>query len=77
MHLHLRVAGSPGWRYALLMRDHLRADPDQRAAYLQLKRELVGVGPGQRRPTPRLKDPWFDEEHLRAEEWAAQTGWRP
>ncbi|MFJ6196458.1 dephospho-CoA kinase [Micromonospora sp. NPDC092111] len=76
VHLHLRVAGSPGWRYALLMRDHLRADPDQRAAYLLVKRELAASAPDSG-AYATAKDPWFDEEHLRAEEWAAQTGWRP
>ncbi|MEH0934938.1 dephospho-CoA kinase [Micromonospora psammae] len=76
VNLHLRVAGSPGWRYALLTRDHLRADPDQRAAYLLLKRELAAGAPdGGTSATAR--DPWFDEEHLRAEEWATRTGWRP
>ncbi|MFE9958653.1 dephospho-CoA kinase [Micromonospora sp. NPDC005299] len=76
VHLHLRVADSPGWRYALLMRDHLRADPAQRSAYLQLKRELAASAPDSA-TYGTLRDPWFDEEHLRAEEWAAQTGWRP
>ncbi|RKN50697.1 dephospho-CoA kinase [Micromonospora endolithica] len=76
VNLHVREADSPGWRYALLMRDHLRADPDQRSAYLMLKRELVASVPdGAAYAT--AKDPWFDEEQLRAEEWAAQTGWRP
>ncbi|GAA0392270.1 dephospho-CoA kinase [Micromonospora gifhornensis] len=76
VHLHLRVTGSPGWRYALLMRDHLRADPDRRAAYLMLKRELAASAPDSG-TYATAKDPWFDEEHLRAEEWAASTGWRP
>ncbi|NLU77577.1 dephospho-CoA kinase [Micromonospora sp. HNM0581] len=76
VHLHLRVTGSPGWRYALLMRDHLRADPDQRAAYLVFKRDLVASAPDSG-AYATAKDPWFDEEHLRAEEWAARTGWRP
>ncbi|MFC4150283.1 dephospho-CoA kinase [Micromonospora mangrovi] len=76
VNLHLRVAGSPAWRYALLLRDHLRADPDERSAYLQLKRELVAAAPDAA-THGTLTDPWFDEEHLRAEEWAAQTGWRP
>ncbi|MFG2055921.1 dephospho-CoA kinase [Micromonospora sp. NPDC048930] len=76
VNLHLRVAGSPGWRYALLMRDHLRADPAQRAAYLEVKRELAATAPDSA-TYGTLKDPWFDEEHLRAEEWAIQTGWRP
>ncbi|WP_341716822.1 dephospho-CoA kinase [Micromonospora sp. FIMYZ51] len=76
VHLHLRVTGSPGWRYALLMRDHLRADPDRRAAYLMLKRELAAAAPDSG-AYATAKDPWFDEEQLRAEEWAAGTGWRP
>ncbi|MEV5768148.1 dephospho-CoA kinase [Micromonospora sp. NPDC052213] len=76
VYLHVRAVDSPGWRYALLMRDHLRADPDQRAAYLLLKRELAASAPDSATYTT-AKDPWFDEEHLRAEEWAAQTGWRP
>ncbi|MEU4567364.1 dephospho-CoA kinase [Micromonospora sp. NPDC023956] len=76
VHLHVREVGSPGWRYALLMRDHLRADPEQRAAYLAAKRaaaaattDSAGYG--------TAKEPWFDEEQVRAEEWAARTGWRP
>ncbi|WP_433649795.1 dephospho-CoA kinase [Micromonospora zamorensis] len=74
--LHVRVAGSPGWRHALLMRDHLRADPDQRAAYLLLKRDLVDAAP-EAGDSGTARDPWFDEEYLRAEQWAEQTGWRP
>ncbi|MEU8333808.1 dephospho-CoA kinase [Micromonospora sp. NPDC048839] len=74
--LHVRLEGSPGWRYALLMRDHLRADPDQRAAYLQLKRDLVDAAPAAS-DSGTARDPWFDEEYLRADQWAAQTGWRP
>ncbi|WP_088997521.1 dephospho-CoA kinase [Micromonospora echinaurantiaca] len=76
VYLHIREVDSPGWRYALLMRDHLRADPDQRAAYLQLKRDLAAAAPDSVTYST-AKDPWFDEEHLRAEAWAAQTGWRP
>ncbi|MEV4540913.1 dephospho-CoA kinase [Micromonospora echinaurantiaca] len=76
VYLHIREVDSPGWRYALLMRDHLRADPDQRAAYLQLKRDLAAAAPDSV-TYGTAKDPWFDEEHLRAEAWAAQTGWRP
>ncbi|PZG21315.1 dephospho-CoA kinase [Micromonospora craterilacus] len=76
VHLHIRVTGSPGWRYALLMRDHLRADPDRRATYLMLKRELAASAPDSG-AYATAKDPWFDEEHLRAEEWAVRTGWRP
>ncbi|MEO3777930.1 dephospho-CoA kinase [Micromonospora sp. B11E3] len=76
VNLHLRPAGSPGWRYALLMRDHLRADPQQREAYLALKRRLAAGGPGAAGYADG-KEPWFDEEHQQAEEWAARTAWRP
>ncbi|MEU6203741.1 dephospho-CoA kinase [Micromonospora musae] len=74
--LHVRVADSPGWRYALLMRDHLRADPGQRSTYLLFKQELADSAP-ESAGSSTAGDPWFDEEYLRAEEWAAQTGWRP
>jgi dephospho-CoA kinase len=76
VNLHLRVVGSPGWRYALLMRDHLCADAEQRAGYLALKRGLAAGGPDTD-SYAAAKDPWFDIEHLRAERWAAATGWRP
>ncbi|WFE42726.1 dephospho-CoA kinase [Micromonospora sp. WMMD998] len=74
--LHLRAAGSAGWRYALLLRDHLRADPARRSAYLQVKRDLAATAPESAEPAT-LHDPWFDEEHLRAEEWARHTNWHP
>ncbi|MFB9544235.1 dephospho-CoA kinase [Micromonospora sagamiensis] len=76
VHLHVREAGSPGWRYALLMRDHLRADPEQRAAYLAVKRAVAATAPDNVGYTT-AKEPWFDEEQGRAEAWAARTGWRP
>jgi dephospho-CoA kinase len=74
VHLHLRVEGSPGWRWALLFRDLLRADPDVRADYLALKRGLAG------RPRDLYtvgKEPWFDGAHDSMERWAASTGWTP
>ncbi|MCP2261123.1 dephospho-CoA kinase (EC 2.7.1.24) [Streptoalloteichus tenebrarius] len=76
--LHLRVVGSPGWRYALLFPAWLRADEAARAEYEALKRRLaeehadraiVEYG--------RAKDPWFVAASTRAEEWAARTGWTP
>ncbi|OZV81112.1 dephospho-CoA kinase [Micromonospora echinospora] len=76
VHLHVRETDSPGWRYALLMRDHLRADPEQRAAYLAMKRAVAAATPDSV-GYALAKEPWFDEEQVRAEEWAARTGWRP
>ncbi|MBM7078141.1 dephospho-CoA kinase [Micromonospora humida] len=74
--VHLRVAGSAGWRHALLMRDHLRADPDRRAAYPAVQRELAASAPDGG-GSGTAHDPWFAEEHLRAQDWAARSGWRP
>ncbi|MFI9386781.1 dephospho-CoA kinase [Kutzneria sp. NPDC052558] len=74
--LHIRVHGSPGWRYALLFPAWLRADDAARAEYDALKREL----------SPRFtdigsyadaKDPWFEQADPRAEAWAAKVGWQP
>jgi dephospho-CoA kinase len=44
VHLHVRALGSPGWRFALLFRDWLRAVPEERAAYLAAKRAAVAAG---------------------------------
>lgn len=40
-HLHVTAAGSSYWRRLLAFRNHLRAHPEDAAAYAQLKRELV------------------------------------
>jgi len=73
--LHLRVTGSPGWRYALLIRDWLQAEPGERAAYEQVKRALAADHPASA-AYAEAKEPWFDEAGPRAEAWAARTGWR-
>lgn len=65
VHLHVREIGSPGWRYALLVRDWLRADPAARADYLDLKLRAAA------------KEPWFDGAAARAQEWAVSSGWAP
>ncbi len=75
-HLHLRVAGSPGWRFALLFRDWLRAQPVERSAYEQVKRRLAAEHP-LRADYAEAKEPWFDAALPQAEAWAARTGWQP
>jgi dephospho-CoA kinase len=74
--VHLRVAGSPGWRYALLFPAWLRADEAARWEYEQLKRRLVGEM-GSIARYADAKTPWFGDAAGRAERWAAQSGWRP
>jgi dephospho-CoA kinase len=79
VHLHVREVGSPGWRYALLLRDWLRADAGARAEYLALKREVAdrcADDPGTQRYA-ELKEPWFDAVSARSEGWAATSGWVP
>lgn len=76
VNLHVRVAGSPGWRYALLMRDYLRAVEPERAEYAELKQRLAGGGLTRARYAA-AKDPWFDAVLPRMEAWAARTGWTP
>jgi dephospho-CoA kinase len=76
VNLHVRVAGSPGWRFALLMRDHLRAVPAARDGYAQAKelwaKEFTDVG-----DYADAKEPWFDTEARAANDWAEETGWQP
>lgn len=74
-HVHVRIAGRPNQRYALLFRDYLRAHPAVAAAYAGLKRQLAHL------TDPDLyaevKDPAVDLIYLAAEEWAASVGWQP
>ena len=79
VNLHVREAGSPGWRYALLFRDWLRADAAARAEYLAVKWEAAAryaSDPDASRYV-EVKEPWFDAAHARAEDWAASSGWVP
>ncbi|UFU04626.1 dephospho-CoA kinase [Ruania suaedae] len=73
---HVRVADGPGWRYALLFRDWLRAVPSEREEYARLKRSLAA-----RTATTgayaEAKEPWFDRAWPRMQAWAQATGWHP
>lgn len=76
-HLHVRLHGSPGWTYALRMRDWLRADPEARAEYEALKRAAAasfGEDPDATRYVTH-KEPWFDAADDRARTWASSAGW--
>ncbi|HWS34014.1 MAG TPA: dephospho-CoA kinase [Actinoplanes sp.] len=76
VNLHIRVTGSPGWRFALLMRDHLRAVPEARDAYAESKARLALHHPD-RSGYAEAKEPWFEAEALAADDWAIATGWQP
>ena len=73
--IHLRAGGRRNQRYALLFRDHLRADDVVRDAYGQLKRHLAGLYPDDAEGYYDIKDPVMDIIYRGAEAWAAATGW--
>jgi dephospho-CoA kinase len=73
--LHVRVAGSPGWRDALLLRDWLRSDAAERKEYVQLKRQLAAAHPDDRSAYAEAKQRWFAQALPRAGEWASRTYW--
>jgi dephospho-CoA kinase len=80
VNLHLRVAGSPGWRYALCFRDWLRAEAAARMAYAAEKRrvaELHGVDKSTAGYAAD-KEGWLTEYAApRMAAWALRTGWQP
>jgi dephospho-CoA kinase len=76
VNMHIRVAGSPGWRFALLMRDHLRAVPQARDGYAAAKLRWAAAHPDVG-SYAEAKEPWFDAEAEAAHAWATATGWQP
>jgi GrpB-like predicted nucleotidyltransferase (UPF0157 family) len=76
VHAHVRVAGSPNERYALLFRDYLRADDAARGRWATVKTELAAATASRDEYAVR-KDPLTDELMAGAEAWAAATGWNP
>jgi GrpB-like predicted nucleotidyltransferase (UPF0157 family) len=77
IHVHVRAAGAPNQRYALLFRDYLRADPRVALAYAAAKDALVDVTGGDRDDYYAVKDPLCDLIIVGAEHWAVRTGWSP
>lgn len=73
--IHLRVQDSPGQRFALELRDWLRADADARDAYLAVKREAEQAAAGKSGDAAgeayyAVKEPWFDAVYPVVTEWA-------
>jgi dephospho-CoA kinase len=63
--VHVRPAGSPQWRAALLRRDWLRADAAVRG-------ECAGLA-----EHGAARHRWEESAVTRAEDWAASSGWSP
>jgi GrpB-like predicted nucleotidyltransferase (UPF0157 family) len=74
VNLHVRVAGWPNQRYALLFRDYLRARPRAAAAYARLKRGLAERFGNDLAAYTDLKDSACDLIIVAAEDWAAAGG---
>jgi len=74
VHLLIRETDGPGWRQALLLRDWLRAEVDERDAYSALKRRLAQSAATTTEYVD-AKRPWIVEALARAEVWARHTGW--
>jgi GrpB-like predicted nucleotidyltransferase (UPF0157 family) len=74
--VHVRVAGAPNERLALLFRDWFRAHPDAVPAYAEFKLRLAGAVADLDAYTD-IKDPVVDLVIAMAEKWAAETGWTP
>ena len=86
VNVHVRVAGSPGWRYALMFRDWLRNEPAALSDYQALKEGLAKrfaspsgtAGPFGTAAYAEAKEPWFtDAAWPRMRAWAEATGWAP
>lgn len=75
-HLNVRVQGSPGWRFALRMRDWLRADPQARAEYQALEREAAAMFAADPDPARHAGhvERWCDAADIRARTWASSAG---
>lgn len=74
--IHVRQVGSPGWRWALLVRDWLGADAQAREEYAGLKHSLAARLATTSEYTPAA-EPWFGAAGERAEAWASRSGWEP
>lgn len=72
-HLHVRQSDGPGAEAALLFRDWLRANPDERDGYAAEKRRLAAVHSGGSEAGhgdyPSAKEPWVAQAFRRARAW--------
>jgi GrpB-like predicted nucleotidyltransferase (UPF0157 family) len=74
--VHVRVAGNPNQRYALLFRDYLRAHPNSARSIELIKREIVKRHAEDLDAYYDIKDPVYDLIWDAALDWARQTGWK-
>jgi dephospho-CoA kinase len=76
--VHERVIDSAGWRYALMFRDWLRAEPDVLADYARIKQKLAAEHASRTTGAyADAKQPWFAKSWPALRDWAARTNWSP
>ena len=73
--IHVREAGRLNQQYALLFRDYLRAKPEVRAAYAEIKQQLAKQFAEDVDAYYDIKDPYMDTIYFAARDWAELTGW--
>lgn len=80
VNVHVRPAGSSGWRYALLFRDWLRSDQEAATLYSDHKQALAEQFARTKgtHVYAEAKEPWFtDVAWPRMDAWATRTSWQP
>ena len=75
LNVHVRQAGKPNQRYALLFRDYLSSHSPVASAYGELKRRLA-VSLVRDEDYPDIKDPAVDLIYFAAEQWASTSCWQ-
>jgi dephospho-CoA kinase len=77
INLHVRSQETGAWRLALLFRDWVRANPEERDAYRELKLRLAEKHAADPAIEAYAEDKqgWINGGFQRAEAWAASTGW--
>lgn len=75
--IHIRKAGNPNQRYALLFRDYLRAHPNSAATIALIKQQLAHYHADDVDAYYNIKDPVYDLIWDAAQAWAEQSDWQP
>ncbi|OWA33470.1 hypothetical protein B9G55_22680 [Saccharibacillus sp. O16] len=77
-HIHVREAGSWSEQFALLFRDYLRANEEERQNYAAEKQSLAALysRPDEREAYVEGKNPIIWRIMQQASRWSQQTGWR-
>ncbi|GAB3540576.1 dephospho-CoA kinase [Arthrobacter tecti] len=80
VNVHVRLYGSPNWRFALAFRDWLRANPDMASAYLAEKERCFEIhrDDASNAGYAECKEDWLTNYAApRMEAWIDDAGWSP